>query len=435
MGLLAGLALVTQLLQMKNLYGESSISVSAGINFTAGLVAGIAGVVSVSTIITVAHALQRRPKPHKVAFNWATHLLSASVPAALMGLLRMEWRLGNLPLLTLPTLACGLLYYLVETGLVATAISLSDRSSLRRTWYERYRWLAEHYVVLGIIGLFLSLAHASYGAIGLSVFTLPILMMYYAQRQYVLRSERGARELKRMNEELFMANREILEASQAIRELNSELLLTISRIADARDPYVGSHASQVAEYAVATGRELGLSDERLEHIRQAGLLHDIGKLGIPERVLRKPGTLTDEEYEKFKDHALLGGQLIGACEGLRHLVPYIEYHHEWWNGNGYPLGLQGEEIPLEARILAVCDAVDAMSSDRPYREAMPSQEVMAELRSSASSQFDAAVVDAFCRAAQRTGRDLVVNSADRVAQGSIHARNGLGFGIPELAVA
>jgi diguanylate cyclase (GGDEF)-like protein/putative nucleotidyltransferase with HDIG domain len=435
LGLLTGLALITQLLQLKNLYGESSVSVSAGINFTAALIAGIPGVIAVSGVIAVAHALQRRPSAYKVAFNWATHVLSASVPVIVMRLLGIEWRLGNLPLLAVPTLVCALLYYLIETGLVATAISLSEGSSVLRTWRERYRWLAEHYAVLGIIGLFLALAHASFGPLGLLVFTLPILMMYYAQRQFVERSERGVRELRRMNEELSRANREILGASEAIRELNGELLLTISEIADARDPYVSSHSSQVAEYAVATGREMGLSEEHLEHLRQGGLLHDIGKIGIPERVLRKPGELTDEEYEKFKDHTILGRELIDTCKGLRHLVPFIEHHHEWWNGRGYPGELRGEQTPLGARILSVCDAVDAMSSDRPYRVARPRSDVIAELKRCSGVQFDPEVVAAFCRLAERAGDDLVVNSADRVMQQSAERWSGLGFGVPELAFA
>ena len=414
MGLLTALAVVTQLVQLKNLYGVSSISLSVGINFTAALIAGLPGVALVSAVIAVAHYLQRRPALYKTAFNWATHVLAGSVPMLVMSALGIPLQARNLPLLAIPTLAAALVYYAVETGLISAAISLSEGSSIVTTWREQFRWLAEHYLVLCIMGLFLAAAYAALGSLGVIVFTLPVLMMHYAQKQYVERTERSVRELRRMNEELSLTNRQVIGASQAIRQLNDELFLTLGKIVDARDPYVSGHSTQVANYATGIAVELGLSAERVEQIRQAGLLHDIGKIGIAERILHKPGGLTDEEREHFEAHATLGGEFLETSQGLRHLAPFVRHHHEWWDGNGYPDGLRGEQIPLAARILAVSDAVEAMASDRPYHRAMSLSEIVAELRRCAGTQFDPAVVEAFIRVAEREGGSLVINSAQEV---------------------
>ena len=416
MGMLAALAVVAQLLQLKNIYRESSVSVSIGINFAAALIAGLPGVALVSGVITLAHYIQRRPVLYKTAFNYAVHLLAGSAPVFFVTSLGISTHAPNMPLLLIPTLASALAYYIVETGLIATGIGLSEGLNIQTAWQQRYRWLAEHYVVLGIFGLLLAVAYAELGPLGILIFTLPVFMMHYSQKQYIDRTEKTVQELRRMNDELTQANREIVGASQAIQQLNSELFLTIGKIADARDPYLAGHAAQVALYATAIATEMDLPVERLEHLRQAALLHDIGKIGIPEHILYKPDGLTDEEYEQFRAHSTLGGEFLATCQGLRHLVPFVRHHHEWWDGHGYPDGLQREEIPLEARILAVCDAVEAMASDRAYHQAMPLTDILDELANCNGTQFDPSVVEAFIRLAEGQGTHLIINSAQEVTQ-------------------
>jgi HD-GYP domain-containing protein (c-di-GMP phosphodiesterase class II) len=126
--------------------------------------------------------------------------------------------------------------------------------------------------------------------------------------------------------------------------------------------------------------------------------------------------LTGEEYEYIKTHVTIGAEFLEMSQGLRHLAPFVRHHHEWWDGSGYPDGLQGEQIPLAARIVAVCDAVEAMASDRPYQRAAPLSKIVAELRQRAATQFDPAVVEAFVRIAEREGGHFIVNSAREVAQ-------------------
>ncbi len=219
-------------------------------------------------------------------------------------------------------------------------------------------------------------------------------------------------------------NRDLTKANQAIRQLNDELFSTLAKVFDARDPYVGGHAAQVAAYAVAIAKELQLPAERVQIIQQCGYLHDIGKIAIPESILHKPGPLTKTEYEFAKKHADIGADFVSTSHGLQHLAPFIRHHHERWDGQGYPLGLAGQVIPLEARILNVCDAVEAMASDRPYHRALSVGQIIGELERHAGHQFDPGVVDAFKRIVQREGDGFVVNSARTVAVAYAHSMWG-----------
>ena len=264
------------------------------------------------------------------------------------------------------------------------------------------------------MGLFVAVAYGALGVLGIIVFTLPVVMMAYVQRQYVLRTEDSVQELQRMYEELTCANGEVVEASRAIRQLNDELFITLAKIIDARDPYVAGHAAKVAEYATAIALEMDLPAERVEHVRQAALLHDIGKIAISEQVLHKPGELTGEEYEYFKTHADMGAEFLETSQGLRHLAPFVRHHHERWDGTGYPDGLREEQSPLEARILAVSDAIEAMASDRPYSRASSMIEIVAELKRCAGTQFDPSIAEAFVRVVERKGESFVTNSARQV---------------------
>jgi diguanylate cyclase (GGDEF)-like protein/putative nucleotidyltransferase with HDIG domain len=405
--LLAGLA---EFFQM-DLYGDGSISVSLAISFAAALVAGIPGVIATSAVISLVHALRRRGALYKTAFNWSNHVLAALAPVLLIRVQGITLQISNLLLLSVLASLAALGYFGIETGLIAGAIGLSEKRSPVAVWQDQYRWLLPYYLLLGLMGAFLSLAYITLGVPGVLVFTFPILMMRFAEKQYIDRTQESGRELKRMNQELTLANSEIASASRAIRQLNDELFLTLSKVIDARDPDAAGHAVKVADYATAIAVEVGLV-ERVEQIRQAALLHDIGKLGITERILHKPARLDAEEYAIIKTHTALGAEFLETCQGLRHLAPFVKHHHEWWDGDGYPDGLRGEQIPIEARILAVCDAVDAMGSDRPYHQAIALDEIVAELERCAEAQFDPAVVQAFIRIAKRGGENFTSSTQE-----------------------
>ncbi len=174
------------------------------------------------------------------------------------------------------------------------------------------------------------------------------------------------------------------------------LASALARAVDAKDAYTHSHCETVSELCALIGHELGLEPDRVANLRTAGLLHDVGKIGIPDRILQKPQALTDEEFDVMKRHAQLGHEIVMAAERPIE-AGWILHHHERIDGNGYPSGLAGEQIPLESRIILVADAFEAITADRPYRQHSSIEQALAELRRHAGSQFDPACVDALRR--------------------------------------
>lgn len=176
------------------------------------------------------------------------------------------------------------------------------------------------------------------------------------------------------------------------------MLGSLVTIVDNKDRYTRHHSEEVTEMALALGKVLGLSDESQKVLRVAGLLHDIGKIGVPDRILRKPGRLTEDEYETIKQHTVLGDAIVAAIPDLTEVRAAVIAHHERYDGKGYPRQLSGEDIPLLGRILAVADAYSAMITDRPYRKALTVEEAVAELQAGKGGQFDPRCVDAFIQA-------------------------------------
>ncbi|MFH1094477.1 MAG: HD domain-containing phosphohydrolase [Candidatus Omnitrophota bacterium] len=200
---------------------------------------------------------------------------------------------------------------------------------------------------------------------------------------------------------------------QRLQADNLQLFDTIKVLAlalDARDHYTHGHSQQVTEYAVDIAREIGLSFKEIDIIRDAGILHDIGKIGIPDSILLKPGRLTQEEYTQIKKHPVIGKKILEPVNCLADKIPLIYHHHERIDGQGYPDGLVGDNIPLGARILAVADAYQAMTSDRPYRKALPTLIAIEELKRFKGRQFDPHIVEAFLRVLRRMGMDKTTNN-------------------------
>ncbi|MDR7499589.1 MAG: HD domain-containing phosphohydrolase [Armatimonadota bacterium] len=177
----------------------------------------------------------------------------------------------------------------------------------------------------------------------------------------------------------------------------SEALFALVAAVEARDRYTKGHSARVSQMAVLIGEEMGLSGAELRSLGRGGLVHDVGKLAVPDAILSKPGRLSPEEYEVVKRHPVNGYDVVKRIASLRDELPIVLYHHEWYDGRGYPQGLAGERIPLAARITAVADVYDALTSERPYRPPLTEEEALAHLRRMAGTQFDPAVVEAFAR--------------------------------------
>jgi HD-GYP domain-containing protein (c-di-GMP phosphodiesterase class II) len=193
----------------------------------------------------------------------------------------------------------------------------------------------------------------------------------------------------------------IVQLKQAANENHELFLGSIRMLAaaiDEKDPYTRGHSDRVAKYSVIVGQQLGLRAEELDKIRISALLHDVGKIGVDDRVLKKPGKLTDEEFDLMKQHPSKGANIMRPVAQLKEMLPGIELHHEHVDGGGYPHGLEGDEIPLMARIIAAADTLDAMTTNRPYQSGMDLEFAMNRIRQLAGTKFDAAVVDALDRA-------------------------------------
>jgi HD-GYP domain-containing protein (c-di-GMP phosphodiesterase class II) len=190
-------------------------------------------------------------------------------------------------------------------------------------------------------------------------------------------------------------------AAQETQQLFMDSIRAIANALDAKDPYTRGHSERVSAYSMIVGREFGLEERSLRIMEISSLLHDVGKIGIEDRILRKPGALTAEEFEIMKTHPPKGAQILGSIPQMREIIPGIRHHHEKWAGGGYPDGLKGEAIPLLARIIGVADAFDAMTTNRPYQKAMTPAQAAARINELQISVYDPAVVAAFNRAFQR----------------------------------
>ncbi len=236
---------------------------------------------------------------------------------------------------------------------------------------------------------------------------IPLALLRVSQAQYVEHTRVVVNEIRKKNQELEKSTLEI-------NDMNEGLLITLSEIIDLQDPDVLGHSKRVSKYASDIARSLGLNEKQIDLIWKAGLLHDIGKLGVPKEILTKSTRLTSGEYEIIKKHAVLGGELIENSPSLRPLVPIIRHHHEFFNGEGYPDKLSGNQTSIEARIIAVADAIEAMMSDRPYRRALQPREIIGELSGHSGTQFDPLVVHEAIKmlTAVVTSENMVPNQAD-----------------------
>ncbi len=204
-----------------------------------------------------------------------------------------------------------------------------------------------------------------------------------------------------------------IDRSPEKSQIFSSIVRALTSAIDAKDRYTRGHSARVARISVRLAGELGCDEAMLNTIYLAGLLHDIGKIGIDDRVLRKPGKLSDEEYEHIKSHAEVGHRILHGLKQMDDILPVVLHHHEWWNGRGYPNRLPNKQIPLAARIVAVADSYDAMSSDRPYRKGMPEDRIDRIFREGSGRQWDPSVVAAFF-AARDDIREIAFNGQNAV---------------------
>jgi len=196
-------------------------------------------------------------------------------------------------------------------------------------------------------------------------------------------------------------SRELMDSYRRLEESSLEAIESLNATVDAKDPYTAGHSARVQRIALAVAEELGIPSQRFDAVRFGGLFHDIGKIAVPDGILTKPGALDEDEFAVVMRHPADGAEIVSHFSRLRESVPLIRHHHERWDGTGYPDGLAGDEIPQEACVVGLADAWDAMTTDRPYREALSVEQAAAEVRACRGTQFSPAVVDAFFAAFRR----------------------------------
>ena len=212
--------------------------------------------------------------------------------------------------------------------------------------------------------------------------------------QLLLLIESGIKSIKQM-QEIKRINDELEETNEKLEQAYLECVQTLRYTVEAKDTYTRGHSDRVSEFSVLIGKKLGLPEEQLKILRIGGLFHDIGKIGIPDSILQKETKLTDDEYSEIKNHPSIGAHILGAASIFKDIIPIVKHHHERYDGRGYPSGLAGENIPYLARIAAVADTFDAMTSKRSYRDALDLQYVKDEFERCKGTQFDPQIAEVF----------------------------------------
>jgi diguanylate cyclase (GGDEF)-like protein/putative nucleotidyltransferase with HDIG domain len=311
------------------------------------------------------------PRPIQITFNVCSTALAIGATFATYHISLLNRAISNPS--TLLFLAASV-YFVANTLPVAAVISLTERRSLRKIWSDCYFWSFPYYLVgAGVAGM-MSWLHG-FTDWQTSLLTLPVVyLIYRSYRLYLGKLEDEKRHVEEM------------------ADLHMRTIEALALAIEAKDQTTHDHLQRVRVYALEVAKELNVDREGTEALQAAALLHDIGKLAIPEHIISKPGRLTPEEFEKMKIHPMVGAEILERVRFPYPVVPIVRAHHEKFDGTGYPLGLRGTEIPIGARILAAVDFLDALASDRQYRRALPLHEAMSRLVDESGKSFDPEVV-------------------------------------------
>src|SRR5437899_2926530 len=325
-----------------------------------------------SAAVVVQCFYRDRPSPIQVTFNLCASAFATAVAYDVYHLAIGEGWFRSHPLLL--GLAAST-YFLANTGSIATVISLTERKALNKIWVDCYFWSFPYYLVGAAFAGMLGWFNRAFGW-ETSLLIVPVIyLIYRSYRLYLGKLEDEKRHVEEM-------------ANLHLRTIEA-LALAI----EAKDHTTHDHLQRVRVYAIEVAKELKISPPEMEALHAAALLHDIGKLAIPEHIISKPGRLTPEEFEKMKIHPVVGAEILERVRFPYPVVPIVRAHHEKWDGSGYPFGLKGTDIPIGARILSAVDFLDAMASDRQYRRALPMHEVLQRLAAESGKSFDPKVVE------------------------------------------
>lgn len=361
---------------------DSSISATSAVDFLAILLLQPSEAILVAVAGTWSQCIFGMNPPsrlYRTVFSMATLVVTLQV-----AILVYVW-LGGVPgrpsadpaSLAQPLVGATTAYFLLNTMLIATAVAASTKASPPGTWWRSFVWSAPGYFAGAGAAALIAWAVSTSGFWLVPLIIAPLYLTYRTYRVYVGRIEDEQRHVRQMS------------------DLHLATIEALALAIDAKDRTAPNHLRRVQVYAARLAQAMNMSDNDIQGVKTAALLHDIGKLAVPEYILAKPGPLSPEEFQKVRIHPQVGAEIIGAVPFPYPVAPLILNHHERWDGRGYPAGLKGEDIPLGARILCVIDYFDALISDRPYHKAMPADAAAALLRQEAGKALDPSVVDTF----------------------------------------
>ena len=311
---------------------------------------------------------RHHPKMLRVWFNVASTAIAVSLG---FGAYHAMAGLGQV---LVSVAAATMAYFLAGTLSIAAVVALTESKNLLKVWRECYIWSFPYYLAGSAIATMISICNHRFGW-ETAVLALPVVFVIFRSYRLYL----GRLEAEKNH-------------AEAMANLHLRTIEALALAVEAKDLTTHDHLQRVQTYAVELGKKLHLNGDQLQALRTASILHDIGKLAVPEHIISKPGKLTFEEFEKMKIHPVVGAEILDRVQFPYDVVPIVRAHHERWNGTGYPYGLKGEEIPLGARILAGADCLDALASDRQYRRALPLDEAMAVVVAESGKGYEPRIV-------------------------------------------
>lgn len=371
--------------------GGSTMSVSYAVDFASLLLLGPdqTMLVAAGSAFSQCHLNTKEHNPaYRTLFSVASLVITVQASGVVFRLLGGSESMMPLDEIARPLVGAATVYFVVNTGLVATAIALSTRQPIGATWHNNFLWSAPSYFVgAGTAALAASLVvHAGYWIAPLTF--APLYLTYRTYQVYMGRVEDQQRHAQRSS------------------DLHLATIEALARAIDAKDQTAQMHIRRVQVYAAGLARGAGLDESEIQGVKTAALLHDIGKLAVPEHILSKPGPLTQEEFQKIRIHPQVGAEIISRVPFPYAVAPLILSHHERWDGRGYPQGLKGEEIPIGARILTIVDYYDAITTERPYHKALTHESAIGLLRHETGRALDPKLVPLFVEMLPTLAREL-----------------------------
>lgn len=396
------------------------VSISDTFNFSALLLFGLPQAVITAALDGLVATRRKTKRLSSILFSAATMSISVYLAgrifsAALSELMGTTLAEANLAAMFPPLLLLALTHYLIDSLLVAAAVGLRSRKPILSVWRNEFLWTSiSCFSSASAAGMsFLLIRNFGFSAIG--IITPVLAITYFSYKIYIEKVE---------------------EKNHHIREIAKVHLSTIECLAtaiDAKDQITHGHIRRVQVYTMELAKLLKVSELEMEGLRAAALLHDIGKLAVPEYILNKPAKLTPKEFEKIKIHTLVGADILSAVEFPYPVIPGVLHHHERWDGKGYPSGLKDTEIPLPARILCLADFYDALTTDRPYRKAMDKEQVLQIIREESGKIFDPRLAHLFC--VHIDGFEDAVKAVEKGQRRLIRLAAGDTPGQPEISAA